>query len=84
MTLTVHVTRVIPSAAPPGRSTPPTGAAPSTPSIFAGCACPAIQVSPADYLQTFAALRKLAVDIFIGAHASYYEGKAPPPARVSF
>jgi hypothetical protein len=37
-----------------------------------------------DYLETFAALRKLAVDIFIGAHASYYEGKAPPPAQVSF
>ena len=27
-----------------------------------------------DYLETFAALRNLPVDIFIGAHASYYDG----------
>jgi metallo-beta-lactamase class B len=44
-----------------------------------------------DYEQTFAALRQLPVDIFIGAHASYYGGldkaaarKANPAARNPF
>jgi hypothetical protein len=27
-----------------------------------------------DYVETFAAMRKFAVDIFIGARASYYDG----------
>jgi metallo-beta-lactamase class B len=37
---------------------------------------PAYPDIAADYVRTFAALRALPVDIFVGAHASYYDGMA--------